>query len=321
MNVSLILVDLDGPSADWQANIRSAVDVTARRLYVYFEGKQAHDAPDEGLLALLARYYNEVADLKPQLDLIPLLPFASWSLDRVAMLSDVQAVLGACRVGKSRQLAQDLNYRRAGELQPLLLHPLGPDKDPPSRDQNSGDTPSDPTEPTSAVQTAAVKGPLLFSNTAVGGTFDRLHAGHRILLTATALVTTTMVYVGVTSDLLLQHKEHAELLQSYDERRDAAVKFIQAVRPELRVQTAALRDPQEPTGAATMPEMEAIVVSKETVKGAHDINLWRQEHGSTPLTVVTVDLVGRQGSSTANKLSSTRLRMEAAQRLGSNATP
>lgn len=44
------------------------------------------------------------------------------------MLNDLQAVLGACRVGKSRQLAQDLNYRRAGELQPLLLHPLGPDR-------------------------------------------------------------------------------------------------------------------------------------------------------------------------------------------------
>lgn len=240
----------------------------------------------------------------------------------------------------------------------------------------------------------------------------------------------SVIAVAHVGDLLLQHKEHAELLQSYDERRDAAVMFIQAVRPELRVQTAALRDPQvhpiccfflhpasfyihlllftfcpqltlsltvrstshgtskctlqsvaivqpsrsytdtavimtvliyfflhicscdmlvhtlevvnlmlptayseqlsqpcgvymtvqEPTGAATMPEMEAIVVSKETVKGAHDINLWRQEHGSTPLTVVTVDLVGRQGSSTANKLSSTRLRMEAAQRLSSNAT-
>lgn len=55
------------------------------------------------------------------------------SSDRVAMLADVQAVLGACRVGRSRQLTQDLNYRRAGELQPLLLHPLGPDKDPQSR--------------------------------------------------------------------------------------------------------------------------------------------------------------------------------------------
>ena len=48
--------------------------------------------------------------------------------DRVAMLDDLQAVLGVCRVGKSRQLAQDLNYRRAGELPPLLLHPLGPDR-------------------------------------------------------------------------------------------------------------------------------------------------------------------------------------------------
>lgn len=149
------------------------------------------------------------------------------------MLSDVQAVLGACRVGKSRQLVQDLNYRRAGELQPLLLHPLDPHRDSASRgtpphvptfvsmqaslalvlqhhgrppgvcaDQNSKGIPSDPTEPTSLVQTAAMEGPLLFSNTAVGGTFDRLHAGHRILLAATALVTTTMVYVGVTSTLL-----------------------------------------------------------------------------------------------------------------------
>ena len=59
--------------------------------------------------------------------------------------------------------------------------------------------------------------------------------------------------------------------------------------------------------------MEAIVVSKETVKGAHDINTWRQEHGSAPLVIVIVDLVGSQGSSNANKLSSTRLRREAAQ--------
>ena len=103
MNVSLILVDLDGPSAEWQTNIRLAIEATTRRLYVYFEGtqgvvfcmshsrhkphrrvgcagKQAYAAPDVGLLALLARYYNEVADLRPQLDLIPLFPFAAWSL-------------------------------------------------------------------------------------------------------------------------------------------------------------------------------------------------------------------------------------------------
>ncbi|KAL0028726.1 hypothetical protein WJX79_002448 [Trebouxia sp. C0005] len=251
MNVNLISVDLDEPSHNWQSNIRLAISATHRRLYVYFEGKQAHEAPDVGILALLARYYNEVADLKPQLDLIPLFPFASWSLDRVAMLDDLQGILGACRVGKTRQLTQDLNHRRAGELPPVLLHPLQPDK------------------------------PSLS---------------------------------GVTSDLLLQHKEHAELLQSYDERRDAAVRFVQQVRPGLHVQTAALRDPKEPTGAATISEMEAIVVSKETVKGADDINAWRHEHGSAPLTVVTVDLVGSQGSDLANKLSSTRLRHDEASR-------
>ena len=60
--------------------------------------------------------------------------------------------------------------------------------------------------------------------------------------------------------------------------------------------------------------MEAIVVSRETIKGANDINAWREQHGSAPLTVVTVDLVGNQGSNNANKLSSTRLRNEEAQK-------
>ena len=48
------------------------------------------------------------------------------------MLDDLQGILGACRVGKTRQLTQDLNYRRAGELPPVLLHPLRPDRPPSS---------------------------------------------------------------------------------------------------------------------------------------------------------------------------------------------
>ena len=63
-----------------------------------------------------------------------------------------------------------------------------------------------------------------------------------------------------------------------------------------------------------MPEMEALVVSRETTKGADEINAWRAEHGSRPLTIVVVDLVGNQGSAGSNKLSSTRLRHEEAQK-------
>lgn len=69
---------------------------------------------------------------------------------------------------------------------------------------------------------------------------------------------------------------------------------------------------QEPTGAATMAEMEALVVSQETTGGAQQINEWRIQHGSRPLSIVVVDLVGSQGSDRSNKLSSTRLRNEEA---------
>ena len=45
---------------------------------------------------------------------------------------------------------------------------------------------------------AADTAELTFEHVAVGGTFDRLHAGHRMLLAAAALVSCRSVYIGVT---------------------------------------------------------------------------------------------------------------------------
>ena len=58
---------------------------------------------------------------------------------------------------------------------------------------------ADLTEPDPALQLPS-DGPLQFADVAVGGTFDRLHAGHRLLLAVAALVSTRMVYIGVTSE-------------------------------------------------------------------------------------------------------------------------
>ena len=44
----------------------------------------------------------------------------------------------------------------------------------------------------------AAGGALAWERVAVGGTFDRLHAGHRLLLAASALVCTGSLFVGVT---------------------------------------------------------------------------------------------------------------------------
>ena len=65
--------------------------------------------------------------------------------------------------------------------------------------------------------------------------------------------------------------------------------------------------------AAEIEEIQALVVSEETTKGADAINEARRERGFAPLAVVTVELVG--GRDVASKLSSTALRQtEAAQR-------
>lgn len=53
-------------------------------------------------------------------------------------------------------------------------------------------------EPPEQEQTAADDRPLSFSHVAVGGTFDRLHVGHRLLLAASALICTENIYIGVT---------------------------------------------------------------------------------------------------------------------------
>ena len=65
-------------------------------------------------------------------------------------------------------------------------------------------------EPPEQEQTAGNDRPLSFSHVAVGGTFDRLHVGHRLLLAAAALICTEYVYVGVTGT----HPFHTQLVLS-----------------------------------------------------------------------------------------------------------
>ena len=66
---------------------------------------------------------------------------------------------------------------------------------------------------------------------------------------------------------------------------------------------------KEPTAAELEPDMEAIVVSHETVGGANAINQARSKRGFAPLHVVVVPLVGAsRGEAGGGKLSSSELR-------------
>jgi phosphopantetheine adenylyltransferase len=254
----------------------------------------------------------------PTLDLVPLLPFAGWrGADSVAALPDARAVL-SLRRSQGAVLASELNARRqqegAAALEALDWEEEEED------DNGGGNATAAPSSPPSSP-------PLLsFPDVAVGGTFDRLHAGHRLLLAATALAARERVFAGVTADALLAGKARRELLQPYAERAAAAESYSRRVRPSLQVRTGALRDPKEPTQAELDPDMRALVVSRETVRGGEAINEGRRARGFAPLELVVVGLVGDGGGGgggggdddggdcvdVAGKISSTALREQEA---------
>lgn len=77
---------------------------------------------------------------------------------------------------------------------------------------------------------------------AVGGTFDHLHAGHKLLLTATAmllqhnvgsdvgdLAESKRLIVGITGEELLKNKKYREYLASWEERARDVTDFLKSI--------------------------------------------------------------------------------------------
>lgn len=145
----------------------------------------------------------------------------------------------------------------------------------------------------------------------VGGTFDRLHAGHRLLLAAAARTVAPggTLYVGVTSPELLANKKHSHLVEPYETRAESARAFLrQCLPPERSVDVRIGPLDASPPLAATIRDMNGLVISRETISGAEALNDVRATAGFDPLAFVVVDLVGADSSSSAVKLSSTDLR-------------
>lgn len=142
-----------------------------------------------------------------------------------------------------------------------------------------------------------------FSRVAIGGTFDRLHNGHKKLLALAAGCTSGVLVVGISGDALLANKRNASKISSYAVRQQEVLNFLRLVKPLLVVEPVELSDPYGPT--VTDASIEALVASSETLPGAEKINKLRKEKGFQPLAV----LISRRGDSAT--LSSTFLRANA----------
>ncbi|KAL7063503.1 hypothetical protein AAHC03_02022 [Spirometra sp. Aus1] len=119
----------------------------------------------------------------------------------------------------------------------------------------------------------------------LGGTFDQLHNGHRVLLSVAALLAQRRLLVGVTDPSMLQKKVLAPLIQTYDERCRAVADFLRDINcaPEEPVTFARLTDPFGPP--ISDPDFTCIIASPESVSGSQKINQLRSEKGFPPLHI------------------------------------
>ncbi|KAH8117389.1 Nucleotidylyl transferase [Phellopilus nigrolimitatus] len=131
--------------------------------------------------------------------------------------------------------------------------------------------------------------PTTFPVVALGGTFDHLHSGHKILLSMAAWIAHKKVIVGVTDDNLLQKKSNKEVMEPLDVRIERVRRFIEFFKQGLSYEIVPIGDVYGPT--AVDPNIQALVVSKETLGGASAIAKHREAKNLPALTCFVIDVI------------------------------
>ena len=137
---------------------------------------------------------------------------------------------------------------------------------------------------------------------AMGGTFDVLHRGHRRLLKK-AFEVGKRVMIGVTSDAFARQLHKPHKVDPFESRKKYLEELLENWGVLSRAKIVRLDNRFGPTIAN--PRIQAIAVSKRTVKTGYEINKKRRLRGLKPLVIVTIDLIPAQDR---KPISSTRIR-------------
>ncbi|MFH1013616.1 MAG: pantetheine-phosphate adenylyltransferase [Thermoplasmatota archaeon] len=132
----------------------------------------------------------------------------------------------------------------------------------------------------------------------VGGTFDHMHEGHKLLL-ITSLKTARdngSVYIGIANGPLVKDKSK---VAPFHQRKAQVEQFIehQNIHPKIMIEEI-----QTIYGPTLSMDFDAIVISPETKEIAKHINDERQKIGLVPMKIIEIPYVladdGRPISST-----------------------
>ena len=120
-----------------------------------------------------------------------------------------------------------------------------------------------------------------------GGTFDPVHDGHRALFERAFELGD--VTVGLTSDELAPKTRSMDrYVRPFDERKADLESELESFAEEYD-RSFDIRELTEPTGIATEPGFDVLIVSPETKSGGEKVNEERKENGLDPLEIEVVD--------------------------------
>lgn len=114
-----------------------------------------------------------------------------------------------------------------------------------------------------------------------GGTFDRLHKGHRDFLDF-VLGLGEKVVIGLTSDRYVEANKKGRGIESYEVRKHNLEQYLETIGKKDVVEIISIDDPFGPT-ITDEYNFDAIAVTEETLSGGKEINLIRQKRGLFPL--------------------------------------
>ncbi|XP_053971674.1 bifunctional coenzyme A synthase [Hylaeus volcanicus] len=129
----------------------------------------------------------------------------------------------------------------------------------------------------------------LYKSVVLGGTFDRLHNGHKIFLSEAVLRCTQQLTVGVTNTNMLHGKLLWELIEPCSKRILNITEFLEDIDSTLVYNVVAINDMYGPTKSD--PTFEMIVVSEETKRGGEKVNEMRVQNNLNKLDIRVVKLL------------------------------
>ena len=168
------------------------------------------------------------------------------------------------------------------------------------------------------------EGEAAYPVVALGGTFDHLHAAHKLLLHSAFFLARRKLIVGVISPSLLSSKAHADFVEPLRERMEGVREFLESLggvspgtdtsgegrergsssvekvgqrgvggeeggEEKVELEIVEIHDAFGPT--ATDPNIQALVISDETRSGGDAVNELRKGKGWGQLDVWCIEVI------------------------------